>query len=547
MIGDLLKECGPRLLLTACTNIIVFGIGANIPLAAVNLFSGAMCIVIFFNFCILVFGFGALIAINAERMRKDKIDCCCCFAAKYKSSSISTERVHQIGRCPTEFARFMFMIPTQIFVFAASVVILGVAIWGAGKLQVGLPLQDIVPKDFYAYGFLKARGTFYSSGTSFLVTGYRNNEFRLIDHSDPVFYRDILQLEGQLFQLSGTDTSFPIFAVSWVDTFLFWCSNNTAAQAISCARKSTSADPVISVTGVGPLGPITLSSTTSAIFPNRTLFPQSLAAFLGSNGVGSVQYLELDASGNITSSRIPYFQNGLLTDQSVVDYILNTRKLTDASPQLVFPSGQYYDLYEQYVKVREYLGTNLGYTCIGVLLISSLFLFHPGAVLIMFAMIVLTVAEIYGFLAFFGLKLNGVSVVNMMMAVGVIVAPMAHITRVFMVSHGTNAARAEHALAMMTFPMLFSTISTFVGEFPLDFARFPYFTLYFFYMYVIIGVITLINAFLPLPLVLAYFGPPPLIEEGGGTGPDKPQPYEKGGLVEIPGLEDSNAPQTRTT
>jgi len=259
-----------------------------------------------------------------------------------------------------------------------------------------------------------------------------------------------------------------------------------------------------------------------------------------------VQYLELDENYTIHSSRIPFFQKSLTTDQSVVDYILATRKLTDASPQYVFPSGQSYDLYEQYVKTREYLGTNLGYTCIGVLLISSLFLFHPGAVLIMFAIICLTLAEIYGFLPFFKLKLNGVSVVNMIMAIGVIVAPVAHITRVFMVSHGTNMVRAEHALAMMTFPMLFSTVSTFVGEFPMEFARFPYFKIYFFYQYVIIGILTLINAFLPLPLLLAYLGPPPMSEEGN----DKSQPqaggYEKGGLVEIPGLEDSTAPTART-
>jgi len=175
------------------------------------------------------------------------------------------------------------------------------------------------------------------------------------------------------------------------------------------------------------------------------------------------------------------------------------------------------------------------------LLITSVFLLHPGATLIMFFIMVVTIAEIYGFLSLFQLKLNGVSVVNMIMAIGVVVAPVAHITRVFMVTHGTNAARAEHALALMTFPMLFSTVSTFVGEFPLEFARFPYFRLYFFYQYVIIGIITLINAFLPLPLLLSYLGPPPLSEEHSHKGPAG---YEKGGLVEIPGLEESTAGDT---
>jgi len=266
-----------------------------------------------------------------------------------------------------------------------------------------------------------------------------------------------------------------------------------------------------------------------------------LTAFLGGSGLNDGQYLELDENGYIISSRIPFFQVNIDTDQQQVDYILASRAVTDACPQPVFPNGASYDLDEQYVKSKYYLGHGLGYTCIGVLIITSIFLLHPGATLIMFGVIVLTIAEVYGFLSFFGLKLNGVSSVNMIMAIGVVVAPVAHITRVFMVSHGTTLKRAEHALAVMTFPMFFSTVSTFVGEFPLEFARFPYFKLYFFYQYVIIGVITLINAFLPLPLLLGYFGPPPLSE---GNGKQHPQGYEKGGLVEIPGLEESTPGDT---
>jgi hypothetical protein len=506
------------------------------------MFSGAMCIVIFFNFLILVFGFGAVIALNAERMRKNKVDCLCCFNAKYKSNSISTDRTHQIGRCPTEFARLMFTKPMQVFVLVASIIIFAVGMWGITKIQIGLPLQDIVPKDGYPYGFLKIRDIFYHSGSSNIVSGYKLGQTVTIDHSDPKFMADVIALEGKLSTVKGVDTSFPIWSTSWVDGFLLYCANTPAAPPIpACARNGTASDPVVQIWFVNqsasPPAPTFFLSNTRPTWPNKTFFTTHLNLYLTSTGLGNIGNLELDATGNIISSKIQFFTKDLNTDQDSVNYIVASRAVVDATPQAVYLQGQTYDLYEQYVKVRDYLGTNLGYTCIGVLLITSVFLFHPGATLIMFAMIVLTMAEIYGFLAFFGLKVNGVSVVNMVTAIGVIVAPVAHITRVFMVSQGTNAQRAEHALALMTFPMLFSTVSTFVGEFPLEFARFPYFRLYFFYQYVIIGILTLINAFLPLPLMLAYIGPPPLTEDGPSA--DKPAAYEKGGLVEIPGLEES--------
>jgi hypothetical protein len=303
------------------------------------------------------------------------------------------------------------------------------------------------------------------------------------------------------------------------------------------------ADPVVTIIGLKNGAPdVIVHSAKTKVYPNKTMFPQFLTGYLGGSGLNSGQYLELDENNTILSSRVPFFQTNIDTDQKQVDYILASRAVTDACPQPVYPSGASYDLYEQYVKTKHYLGTGLGYTCIGVIIITSIFLLHPGATLIMFGIIVLTIAEVYGFLAFFNLKLNGVSSVNMIMAIGVVVAPVAHITRVFMVTPGTTLKRAEHALAMMTFPMTFSTVSTFVGEFPLEFARFPYFRLYFFYQYVIIGVITLINAFLPLPLILGYFGPPPLSE---GEGPIKqPSGYEKGGLQEIPGLEESTPGDT---
>jgi len=47
----------------------------------------------------------------------------------------------------------------------------------------------------------------------------------------------------------------------------------------------------------------------------------------------------------------------------------------------------------------------------------------------------------------------------------------------------------------------------------------------------------LFNAFLPLPLLLAFLGPPP-IREGFNDKQSDNNPYEQNVLVEIPGLED---------
>jgi len=248
---------------------------------------------------------------------------------------------------------------------------------------------------------------------------------------------------------------------------------------------------------------------TDTYWPQPHLFNLSIGAFLDDfAGFSSAQYLERDpVTGGILSARI-FIMQSIMPDKDIPRFIRDTRKVTDACAVPCYPQGSAYDLNEQYLNVEYYLSTNLGYTVIGVLAISSVFLMHPGAVLILVAMIALTLSEVYGYLPFWNLKVNGVSVVNMIMAIGVVVVPIAHITRVFMVSYGDNVTRAKNALAMLVFPMLFSTISTFIGEFPLEFAKFPYFKLYFFYQYVIIGLLTLGNSFIVLSYLLEYFGPP---------------------------------------
>jgi len=496
MIGELMKECGPRLLLTALTNIIVFGIGANIPLRAVNLFSGAMCIVVLFNFLILVVAFTALISLHAERIHRDKIDCICCFQAPSKHTAISPHQDDQIGWLPIKFAQFAFWWPTKILCIIGAAVIFGVAMWGATRIEIGLPLSDIVPKDSAAYNFLSAREQSYGSYPSYLFT--RLN----INMTDPLIIGELLRLESELQKVGGMDQGTPIYSTSWLDKFLWFCN-----QSSGCPQQGNYPNRTIErITKTG-------HETTTNFWPNGTHFYYWLNLYFTTTSDGPYyqQYVNLNPDGTILSSRISMVQAGLDSDQKIVNFIKDTRKITDASFIPCFPGGFLFDLYEQYVHVHEQLTSNLGYTALGVLGVSFFFLLHPAAVFINVCMIGLTLAECYGFLALFHLKLNGVSVVNLVLAIGLIVVPTEHITRVFMVTPGTTTDRARRALGKMVFPMAFATISTFLGELPMEFAKFPYFRLYFFYQYVIIGLLTLFNSFLALPYLLEYFGPPAIV------------------------------------
>eukprot|EP00456_Euglypha_rotunda_P064307 TRINITY_DN5470_c0_g1_i18.p1 TRINITY_DN5470_c0_g1~~TRINITY_DN5470_c0_g1_i18.p1 ORF type:complete len:858 (+),score=99.71 TRINITY_DN5470_c0_g1_i18:213-2576(+) len=534
MIGELMKECGPRLLLTALTNIIVFGIGINIPLRAVNLFSAAMCIVVLFNFLILIVAFTSLIALHAERIHRDKIDCICCFSAPSKHTQISSHADDQIGFAPLKFSQLVFYWPVKVLCIMGCIVIFGVGMWGATNVEIGLPLSDIVPKDSAAYGFLSAREKSYGSFPSYLFirTG--------VNMTDPVVLAEILDLEEKLNRVTGMDTSSPINSTSWLDKFFWYCHDNfNSTDYTPCAQVNPGPEyPTRTIKRVAEDGTI---ENTTMFWPRVDEFYDHLYRYFTTTEDGPYyqQYVNLDQSNKIVTSRITMIQRGLDNDEQIVKFIKGTRAITDPSFVPCFPGGFLFDLYEQYVNVQHELTSNLGYTVIGVLGISFCFLLHPAAVFINVCMISLTLAECYGFLALFHLKLNGVSVVNLILAIGLIVVPTEHITRVFMVTNGTTSDRAKTALAKMVFPMLFSTISTFLGELPMEFAKFPYFRLYFFYQYVIIGLLTLVNSFLALPFFLEYFGPPSINGPSYGKGSSRSSTTHDPLNIEMPALEDT--------
>jgi len=231
------------------------------------------------------------------------------------------------------------------------------------------------------------------------------------------------------------------------------------------------------------------------------LWTQS-AGFVSSKG-----QLELDTDGTIISTGTRFFLTNLRETEDITANINNIRKVTDGSSIPCFVNGFTFDFYEQYVRVNEYLVTNLGYVALGVGLSCWVFLLHPGAMLIMLSVIAMIIIETYGLLYFMGLKINGVCVVNLVMAVGVSVEFTCYIIRSFMVTTGTRQQRATAAFLAMAVPTANGGIATFVGIIVMAFAVFPYFKIYFFNMYVLIIFIGMGNGLLLLPVILSWIEP----------------------------------------
>merc|ERR1712070_421318 len=105
-----------------------------------------------------------------------------------------------------------------------------------------------------------------------------------------------------------------------------------------------------------------------------------------------------------------------------------------------------------------------------------------------------------------GLRLNSVTTICLIMAVGVAVDYAAHIAHSFMANQGSREERAVHAVEDMSRSLIAGSVSTFLGVLPLGFAMAETNRIFFKMM---VGVIICGVSFglVLLPILLTELGP----------------------------------------
>jgi predicted RND superfamily exporter protein len=226
----------------------------------------------------------------------------------------------------------------------------------------------------------------------------------------------------------------------------------------------------------------------------------------------------------VTSSSTLVLQN-IKDDTDAVRYIRNVRKFLhdnfEKDGMYVVPSGLVISLYTQYVGVKHYMGVNLGYVSITIIITGIIFLLHPVAVLLVclcdFAMLL----EVYGFSDWVGLRINGVMALNIIIAVGLSMEFTAHMARAYMLAMalpgekvglpGATEAqiRLKKAYREMFTPVTLGAITTILGVAPISAATFPYFRQYYFVLYVFIVMFGWVNGVIFLPIMLSLMNPHP--------------------------------------
>jgi len=215
---------------------------------------------------------------------------------------------------------------------------------------------------------------------------------------------------------------------------------------------------------------------------------------------------------------------GLSYNKDFVQLIEEVRAVANAeTTPPTFPIGEPFDFWDQYVNLRAIINKSVGLgllICfVAILVLLSGLAQSEGTgivkrVLAVFwasalttGIIAMTVFEIYGFMAFSGIKISAIPAISIIMSTGVAVEYTAYICVSFVNAGGNRNERSTHALMVMMAPTIDGAVTMFLGVVMLAASKFLFIVKYFFYPWLLIIWFGFFNGVAVLPVLFSIVGP----------------------------------------
>ncbi|XP_072909055.1 patched domain-containing protein 3-like [Hemitrygon akajei] len=478
-LADTYAEAAVSITITTLTDVLAFYIGIMTPFRSVQSFCVYTGTTVLFCFIYNITFFGAVLALNGRREASNrhwltfrKVDknpkpggstltTMCCVGGAYDPKT-GTESEHPIYYFMKEYyGPFLTNGWTKAAVVFLYLGYLAASIYGCLQIKEGIDLRNLAFDDSYVIPFYDAERDFFSEyGPRVMVTVTES-----VDYWNPAVRSDIETCMERFENLSYVDRE---LSESWLRIYV------SASNGININKQD--------------------------------IFMTNLATFL--------QYApafkqDIDFSENnksIIASR--FFIQTMNVNSSVAEKNVLT-ELRDLAkkcriPLLVYHSAFIY--FDQYLVIVTNTIQNVVVAALAMLLIALLLIPNPVCSLWVTLATASVLVGVTGFMAFWDVNLDSISMINLVICIGFSVDFSAHISYAF-VSSGKSSynERAIDALYALGYPIIQGAVSTILGVVVLAAAGSYIFRTFFKIMFLVISY-GAVHGLVFLPVFLTFCG-----------------------------------------
>ena len=381
------------------------------------------------------------------------------------------------------YSKFLTKTPTKVFVIFLTMIITGLAVWGNIKLEQRFDPAWFLPQDTYLAEFVSAYKKYFPSGGD-RVTIYCSG----INVSEE--FEKLNQLATNIKEQDDIVDNIDSWTFKFTDYYNNYFVKSKSQEKLPYKKM------------------------------DHHTFSERFTQFLYS------------PKGSLYRSRFLFEPDNLTCGEATPDLVLSTimfqHKLFPAGPSehipamnrikdlisdanltgKVFPISIFYPAWETDEIIAKELYRNIGLAIICVFFTTLFLLNNIITSLLVIFCVMLSLIDVAGFMYFWGVTIDTVSCVNLVIAIGLCVDYSAHIAHRFTEETAVSRnKRAQEALTNIGPAVLNGGISTFLAFVLLAGSKSHVFSVFFkiFFLVVTFG---LFQGLVVLPVLLSIFGPP---------------------------------------
>ena len=390
-----MANSGPTITMTTVTDLVAFAVSTSTSFPAIRYFCTYAALSVTFAYVMIVTFFVAIMTFDVKRIKLGLRDClpvCRAPPTKEGQPAWDEPRTQTSNKMMQAWAGFLMLPGVKAIVVVISCGLVGFGVYGSMNIDQQFDRRLLAKDDSYLIKFLDTEEKYFELSLPVSVVWTGN-----ISYADKGTQDEIKKVS----EIIKSNKFYHNRTRSWLEPFLEF--------TVKSGIKTES----------------------------QVQFMSALRSFLETPDFAFLdQDIKLSKDGqNIEASRIMGYMESSTSSSFHRDAMVTLREEISRSSKLgAFPIAKPFIYLEQYVIILSSTIRNLAIAAGAILVLTSPFLVDLTVIILVFLNFVALIFELFGLMYVWGVSLNAVSMINLVMAIGFAVDYSAHIAHAFVTS-----------------------------------------------------------------------------------------------------------------